>query len=48
MATWVKSYDPSMANVPYFALQVRARALAIYIMSSDLELDDDIDIDSFD
>jgi hypothetical protein len=22
MATWVKSYDPSMANVPYFALQV--------------------------
>ena len=22
MATWVKSYDPSMANVPYFAIQV--------------------------
>jgi hypothetical protein len=31
MATWVKSYDPSMANVPYLALQVPcAQVVATY------------------
>ena len=30
LATWVKSYDPSMANVPYFALQVPCESCKIY------------------